>query len=478
MDQSKAWLADTITKGIPNVYKASTFTGNPLSKSWMPDSNCAAKFQQFLVYTYVIDDTPPPAPTKITIDSSAGKDSFKIKWEADADLESGIDHFNIFINGALIARYPESGIFQVFDTNGDTPIPTEQPLMEYTISMPIVSIKSISISMVHNFFGMESPKFTWKPENKSDTLKIENYTKELISCANTEDNFIICAASALNGFSAQYQWYKDGVELAGETKPKLDFTNFDYPTSGNYKCKVIADGFSQILWSGEIPVYALSLPEITKQPKEVINAQIGGNYSFEVKSHYRGKVPPFYKDSFQWYKYVSGSVEPIALVDDGKFSGTTSSILTINGLSADDICQKGEYYIVEIISQCGSVRSNPFIISQKPEVVFSLDPKDTEVCPGSDVVFSANAIAPQGYNVTYSWRKDNALIADNDKYNGANKPKLQIIDAELADAAYYQCVAEIASEGISVESVPAQLLLKEVPEANPMNGITDYNQAW
>jgi hypothetical protein len=310
---------------------------------------------------------------------------------------------------------------------------------------------------------------------KMDTLKIENFTKELISCANTEGNFIICAASALSGFDAKYQWFKDGVELLGKTNPKLDFPNFDYPVSGIYKCKVTAQGFDKVLWSGEIPVYALSLPQITDHPKEVINAQIGGTYSFEVKAHYRGKTPPYMKDSFQWYKLESGSNEPIALVDDGKFAGTTSSILTINGLSADDICEKGEYYIVEIISQCGSVRSNPFIISQKPEVVFSKDPKDTEVCPGSDVVLEANAIAPQGYNVTYSWKKDNAPITDNAKYNGVNTPKLQVFNTKYDDdAGYYQCEAAISSEGISVEGVPAQLTIKAIPTAEPLNGISDY----
>jgi hypothetical protein len=163
------------------------------------------------------------------------------------------------------------------------------------------------------------------------------------------------------------------------------------------------------------------------------------------------------------------------LVDNGKFGGTTSSILTINGLENQDICQKGEYYIVEIVSQCGSVRSNPFIISQKPEVVFSKNPKDTEVCPGSDVVLEVNAIAPQGYNVTYFWKKDNASITDNAKYNGANTAKLQIFDTKYDDdAGYYQCVAEIATEDISVEGVPAQLLIKAIPTAEPLNGISDY----
>jgi len=323
--------------------------------------------------------------------------------------------------------------------------------------------------------NMGALTFDQFPIVEKKALNIENYTKDLISCSNTDGNFIICAASSTGGVQAHYQWYKDGVELVGETNPKLAFANFDYPVSGLYKCKVFADGVVKEVWSGDIPVYALSLPEITDQPKELITAKIGGNYSFEVKAHYRGKTPPYLKDSFQWYKLESGHNQLTTLVDNGKFDGTTSSILTIKGLSAEDICQKGEFYMVEIISQCGSVRSNPFIISQKPEVVFRDDPKDLNVCPNENVVFEANAIAPQGYNIAYSWKKDNIPILDNTKYNGVNTPKLQIFNAILADAGYYSCVAEIVSEGISVEGVPAQLTIKEVPEANPLNGLTDYS---
>jgi hypothetical protein len=322
--------------------------------------------------------------------------------------------------------------------------------------------------------NMGALTFDQFPVTEKKAITLENHTKELISCIGSDGNFIVCAASATGGVEVQYQWYKDGLELLGETNPKLSLTNFDYPVSGLYKCKVFAAGVAKDVWSGEIPVYALSLPEITDQPKEVINAQIDGTYSFEVKAHYRGKTPPYMKDSFQWYKLEAGSNQPLALVDNGKFGGTTSSILTINGLSADDICQKGEYYIVEIVSQCGSVRSNPFIISQKPEVVFSQHPTDTKVCPNTEVVLEVNAIAPQGYNVTYFWKKDNAPITDNSKFNGTNTAKLQILNAGLADAGYYKCVAEIASEGISIECVPAQLTIKEVPEGNQLNGIIDY----
>ncbi|MEI6091801.1 MAG: immunoglobulin domain-containing protein [bacterium] len=377
--------------------------------------------------------------------------------------DSLASNFRCYVNGVSISS---EYFLKPFNINFDT---LETGIYDIYALGYTYNIKTNKYALI------QSNYITIEVKPKVNIFKIANHTKELISCVGSEDNFIVCAAEASSGFEAKYQWYKDGIELVGKNSPILKFSYFDYPTSGIYKCRVTAEGFSKVLWSGEIPVYALSLPEITDQPKEVINAQIGGNYSFEVKVHYRGKVPPYFKDSFQWYRLVSGSNEPTALVDNGKFGGTTSSILTINGLSADDICQKAEYYIVEIVSQCGSVRSNPFIISQKPEVVFSLDPKDTEVCPGSDVVLEAQAIAPQGYNVTYSWKKDNTPITDNDKYNGTNTSKLQIYDTKYDDdAGYYQCEAAISSEGIYVEGVPAMLLIKAIPTAEPINGIREY----
>jgi hypothetical protein len=304
-------------------------------------------------------------------------------------------------------------------------------------------------------------------------VDIYKHTKELIDCAGAKDMAIICSGKANLGSQPKYQWYKDGAELPGEVSHKLSFPNFDYPTSGIYKCRVSAPGIAKPLWSGDIPVYALTVPDISEQPKEVINAQLGGTYNFEVKAHYRGLVPPYYEHFFQWYRFTAADNKLTALPTNTKFGGTTASKLVISGLEETDICAKGDYYFVEIISQCGTIRSNPFIISQKPEVVFRDNPKDVEVCPESNVVFEAFAVAPEGYKVTYMWQKDGAGIADNAIYNGVNTPKLQIFGATNVEAGSYTCIAEIASEGISVVSSPAYLLLKAEPDAKAI-GSTDF----
>jgi len=58
----------------------------------------------------------------------------KITWEADADIESGIKHFNIYKNRKIIQRFPAEGEYQYFDTNGDNPIP--EIALQMCITLP------------------------------------------------------------------------------------------------------------------------------------------------------------------------------------------------------------------------------------------------------------------------------------------------------------------------------------------------------
>jgi hypothetical protein len=89
-------------------------------------------------------------------------------------------------------------------------------------------------------------------------------------------------------------------------------------------------------------------------------------------------------------------------------------------------------------------------------------------------VFSAFAVAPEGYKVTYRWQKDGADLTDNAMYNGVNTTKLQILGAGITEAGSYICIAEIASESILVKSSPANLTFKALPDAMAIGG-TDYS---
>jgi hypothetical protein len=86
---------------------------------------------QYVKDTLVSDSTPPSAPTNLQVKGN------ELKWEAEADLESGLASFIIERDGKFLANLPETGknpfgrpIFQNLQYS-DTPT---QPLvpMKYT----------------------------------------------------------------------------------------------------------------------------------------------------------------------------------------------------------------------------------------------------------------------------------------------------------------------------------------------------------
>jgi len=296
------------------------------------------------------------------------------------------------------------------------------------------------------------------------TMEILGYSDELVDCSGAPDRSITVSAATSTDQTPHYQWYKDGLPMQGKTTHILAFEPFDYSASATYTCKVYCPGFGT-LETGPIPVYALTIPSIVEQPQEVINAVIGHNYSFSVKAHYRGLIPPYYKDAFQWYKYDAAKKDSVPLVNDSRYAGTTSSDFTIRNLKDPDLCKTGDFYFVKIVSECGTICSNPFVIAKTPEVVFRDHPENINPCPGSDVVFVANAIAPDGYSLTYKWQKDGTDLTNSTKYNGVNTNKLQVFGVAKADEGNYVCVATIPSVPATKNSNAGVLKLRDIPTA-------------
>lgn len=123
MPTDEAWLAEpTGQKAVP----ASEYDGDPLDAAWLPNEEAARQWMQYVKDTAVSDTTPPPAPTQVRVESG------ELRWEAEADLESGLAHFIIQRDGKFLAKVPEQPknpfgrpIFQGLQYS-DTPI---QPLV-------------------------------------------------------------------------------------------------------------------------------------------------------------------------------------------------------------------------------------------------------------------------------------------------------------------------------------------------------------
>ena len=151
MDPSKAWLGDTAST---NIYPLKNYPGNMENAAWLPDSLTAVKWREFVITGTVVDRTAPPAPYDLQVHRRHNV-VVELSWRADGDVESGISHFNIYKDGQLAARYPSSGVYQGFDTNGDDAYPLSPLPLKTDLNKPWNDKSKITISTV-NHFGIES----------------------------------------------------------------------------------------------------------------------------------------------------------------------------------------------------------------------------------------------------------------------------------------------------------------------------------
>ena len=82
---------------------AGKWKDEPLKAGWLPNELVAKKWAQYTKDTVVSDDTPPPAPTRVTLKGAV------LTWQCEADLESGLASFIIERDGKEIASVPEKG---------------------------------------------------------------------------------------------------------------------------------------------------------------------------------------------------------------------------------------------------------------------------------------------------------------------------------------------------------------------------------
>jgi pimeloyl-ACP methyl ester carboxylesterase len=155
VDDSKSWLGDTSTL---NIYKAGNYPGDKLKAAWLPDSLMAIKWREYAITGTIIDRTPPPAPYEVKL-MRRHNVTVSVTWKADADIESGISHFNIYKDNQLVGRFPSIGSYQQFDTNGDDAYPLIVPSMQTDVTLLWNDPAKISVSTV-NHFGLESTRTT------------------------------------------------------------------------------------------------------------------------------------------------------------------------------------------------------------------------------------------------------------------------------------------------------------------------------
>lgn len=136
IDPSTGWRAELLS---PAVFAAADYTGDKKSAVWLPNETVAVAYSQYVTDAEVSDETPPPAPSAVTLSGN------ELNWFAAADFESGVQGFNILRDRNVIARVPPDakrgigrGLFQI-NSYHDTP---SQPLTQMRYEIPSSELKA------------------------------------------------------------------------------------------------------------------------------------------------------------------------------------------------------------------------------------------------------------------------------------------------------------------------------------------------
>jgi hypothetical protein len=210
-----------------------------------------------------------------------------------------------------------------------------------------------------------------------------------------------------NGTALAYQWYGNGVCIAGATGASLILSNVQPTQAGSY-CVVITNS------SGNATSAVASLtvdapPSITVQASSQA-VMVGQNASFSVVAS--GTTPL----SYQW------SLNGTAL------SGATSSALTLANVQTTDA---GNYTVV-VTNSLGSVTSAlaTLTVNVTPEI--TTQPLAQTVTAGQNVSFSIVGTGTAPLN--YQWSFNGTALA------GASTSALTLANVQTTDAGSYTVV--------------------------------------
>lgn len=152
------WLARLPDQDSPkelNIYPSSSYEGDFRDAVWLPTEAVARAWVKYGNGEEIADSSPPPAPSELRVEGA------RLKWNAAADLQSGLAYFVVSRDGERVATVPEK------PTNpygrpiaqgllySDTP---DMPLKEFSFELPADNISVPSEYTVHavNTVGLHS----------------------------------------------------------------------------------------------------------------------------------------------------------------------------------------------------------------------------------------------------------------------------------------------------------------------------------
>jgi hypothetical protein len=276
-------------------------------------------------------------------------------------------------------------------------------------------------------------------------------------CVGSVDT-LIAIADVTTGATTTYQWFKDGVELTGQTGNILVLNNAQYTTAGVYTCLVKAnDGRNFIqLASAGATVMVVRPTQITDQPTSQPVAD-GGSFNLSIAAEAIG-APTNFVPGYQWMKRawnpLTTSYEDTPINDDGRITGSQSSMLTVRNAGAADTAGT---YVCQVTGYCGTVTSKAARVFIPLVAVSNMTPN---LCEGGTLNLDLRANPtrlPEG-NATFQWMKNGVEI------KGAVAPALEVKNFSKSDNGTYTCVMSFGSKDLTFTSNEVTVTAGAAPE--------------
>jgi pectate lyase len=236
------------------------------------------------------------------------------------------------------------------------------------------------------------------------------------------------AASGTSPFN--FQWKKDGADIAGANSETLSLSNVQDGDAGIYS--VVVSNAAGSATSADALLAVITPPSINIQPEpQTVNA--GATATFFVSA---GGTAPL---SYQWRK------------DGSDITGATSASLSVVNAQDDDA---GTYTVV-VSNAAGSVTSEGAALAVTHIVppTVTTQPASHTANVGDGVTFGVEAGGTAPFN--FQWQRNGSDIV------GANGPSLTLSNVQLSDAGDYS--VEVSNDAGVATSDPATLTVVVPP---------------
>ena len=193
-------------------------------------------------------------------------------------------------------------------------------------------------------------------------------------------------------------------------------------------------------------------PTIAAQPQSQ-NVVVGGNAVFTVAAS--GGAPL----SYQWLFRGTNS-----LADGSKFSGATTSTLTITGVQLTDA---GGYSVV-VSNSIGVAASATAVLTVAAAPLapsITTQPASQTASAGANVVF--NVAASGSAPLAYRWQKDSTGLNNGGTISGATTATLALASVQAGDAGNYRVVVTNAGGAVTSQVAVLSVNLSPVITTQP-----------